>query len=272
LLKKGNEEMLNKTYETLKYEVKNRVITICLNRPLVHNAFNDTMLAELADILAAVDRSDGIRVVIFTGEGKSFSAGADLNWMKKMIDYTYEENLKDALLISDVFHKIYTLTKPVIAAVNGAAIGGGMGFVGAADIVIASENARFSLSEVRIGVVPACISPYLIKRVGEGVLKELFITGMRFDADKALDIKLINYKVGPEKLLEFAMEKAHELCLCGPNAIAVCKQLFVDVPGMDLKTAYNHTADVIARMRIAAEAQEGMKAFLEKRAPAWQEK
>ena len=264
--------MMNKTYETLKYEIKNRVIVIWLNRPPVHNAFNDTMLAELADILEVVDRSDDIRVVIFTGEGKSFSAGADLNWMKKMIDYTYEENLKDAVMISDVFHKIYTLTKPVIVAVNGATIGGGMGFVGAADIVIASENARFSLSEVRIGVVPACISPYLVKRVGEGVLKELFITGMRFDADKALDIKLINYKVGPEKLLEFAMEKAEELCLCGPHAIAVCKQLFVEVPGMDLMTAYNHTADVIARMRISAEAQEGMKAFLEKRAPAWQEK
>jgi methylglutaconyl-CoA hydratase len=111
-----------------------------------------------------------------------------------------------------------------------------------------------------------------VKRVGEGVLKELFISGMRFDADKALDIKLINYKVGPEKLLEFAMEKAMELCLCGPHAMAVCKQLFAEVPRMDLKTAYHYTADVIARMRISAEAQEGMRAFLEKRAPAWQEK
>lgn len=265
------EKMMNKTYETLKYEIENRVITIWLNRPQVHNAFNDTMLAELVDILEIVDRSDDIRVVIFTGEGKSFSAGADLHWMQKMIDYTYEENLKDALMISDVFHKIYTLTKPVIAAVNGAAIGGGMGFVGASDIVMASEKARFSLSEVRIGVVPACISPYLLKRVGEGVLKELFITGMRFDADKALDIKLINYKVGHEKLLELAREKAGELCLCGPQAIAVCKQLFAEVPGMDLMTAYQRTAEVIARMRISAEAQEGMKAFLEKRSPVWQE-
>jgi methylglutaconyl-CoA hydratase len=210
--------------------------------------------------------------VIFTGEGKSFSAGADLNWMKAMIDYTYEENLEDSLMISKVFHKIYTLKKPVISAINGAAIGGGMGFVGASDIVVASEKAKFSLSEVRIGVVPACISPYLIKKVGEGVLKELFISGMRFDADKALDIKLINYKVEHENLLEFALEKAEQLCLCGPEAIGVCKQLFVEVPEMGLKEAYDHTAEVIARLRISDEAQEGMKAFLEKRTPGWQKK
>ncbi len=261
---------MNKAYETLKYEITDGIITIWLNRPGVHNAFNGTMLTELVDILDEVHESEDIRVVIFTGEGKSFSAGADLNWMKKMVDYTYEENLEDSLWISKVFYKIYTLSKPVIAAVNGAAIGGGMGFVGASDIVIASERAKLSLSEVRIGVVPACISPYLIKKVGEGALKELFISGMRFDADKALDIKLINYKVEHGKLLEFAMEKAKQLCQCGPKAIAVCKQLFVDVPEMSMKAAYDHTAEVIARLRISDEAQEGMKAFLEKRTPRWQ--
>ena len=261
---------MSKMYETLEYEIKDNIITIRLNRPEVHNAFNDVMLAELVDILESVDGTDDIRVVIFTGEGKSFSAGADLNWMRKMIDYTYEENLAGSIMISKVFHKIYTLKKPVIAAINGAAIGGGMGFVGASDIVIGSDRAKFSLSEVRIGVVPACISPYLIKKVGEGVLKELFITGMRFDADKALDIKLINYKVEHEKLMEFALEKAKELLLCGPNAIAVCKQLFLKVPEMDLQAAYDYTAEVIARQRISDEAQEGMKAFLEKRAPGWQ--
>lgn len=262
---------MNKVYQTLKYEIKEKIITIWLNRPELHNAFNSLMLSELVDILETIDVSENIRVVIFTGEGKSFSAGADLNWMKAMVNYSYEENLEDALWIARVFHKIYTLRKPVIAAINGATIGGGMGFVGAADIVVASDLAKFSLSEVRIGVVPACISPYLMKKVGEGVLKELFITGMRFGAEKALDIKLINYRVEPEKLLDFVFEKARELCLCGPEAIAVCKQLFVDVPGMGLAQAYQHTAEVIARMRISAEAQEGMKAFLEKRPPRWQE-
>jgi methylglutaconyl-CoA hydratase len=262
---------MNKTYGTLKYEIKDRIITIWLNRPEVHSAFNDKMLSELVDILDTANNDDNIRVVIFTGEGKSFSAGADLNWMKKMVDYTYEENLEDSLMISKVFHKIYTLKKPVISAINGAAIGGGMGFVGASDIVIASEKAKLSLSEVRIGVVPACISPYLIKKVGEGVLKELFITGMRFDADKALSINLINYKVDHEKLLDFAMEKAKQICECGPAAVAMCKQLFVEVPEMDLGKAYHHTAEMIARLRISEEAQEGMKAFLEKRPPKWKD-
>lgn len=260
---------MHKTYETLKYEVKDRIITIWLNRPQVHNAFNDTMLTELVDILKSVDESGDIRVVIFTGEGKSFSAGADLNWMKKMVDYTYEENIKDSALIAEVFYKIYNLNKPVIAAINGATIGGGMGFVGASDVVIASDKAKFSLSEVRIGMVPACISPYLIKRVGEGVLKELFISGMRFDSDWALRIHLINYKVEHEKLLDTAREKAKELCRCGPNAIAVCKQLFAKVPEMELRAAYDHTTEVVARLRISDEAQEGMKAFLEKRQPKW---
>ncbi len=260
---------MNKSFQTLKYKIENSIITIWLNRPEKHNAFNDQMLAELCDILDEIDGAPGIRVVIFTGEGKSFSAGADLNWMKKMVDYSYEENLQDSLMISKVFYKIYNLKQPVISAINGAAIGGGMGFVGASDIVIGSDRAKYSLSEVRIGVVPACISPYLIKKVGEGVLKELFLTGMRFDSDKALDIKLINYKVPHDQLLNAAVEKARELCLCGPNAVAMCKQLFIDVPGMDLKTAYDHTAEMIAKLRISDEAQEGMKAFLEKRKPSW---
>jgi len=258
-----------KQYTTLKHELKNRILTISLNRPEVHNAFNSTMLTELVDILDWIINSEEVRVVIFTGEGKSFSAGADLNWMKKMVDYTYEENLKDSEMISKVFYKIYTCPKPVIAAINGAAIGGGMGFVGASDIVIASEKAKFSLSEVRIGVVPACISPYLFKKVGEGALKELFISGQRFDHEKALKINLINYVVEHEKLLDFALEKAKELLVCGPKAIAMCKKLFLNVPEMDLLTAYDHTADVIAKMRISEEAQEGMKAFLEKRKPDW---
>ncbi len=263
---------MKQNYETLRYEIEERICTIWLNRPEVHNAFNYTMLADLVDILAAVDQSDEIRVVIFTGAGKSFSAGADLKWMQEIVDYTYEENLKDSDMIARVFYMIYTLKKPVIAAINGAAMGGGMGFVGASDIVIASEEARFSLSEVRIGVVPACISPYLIKKVGEGALRELFISGMRFTPEKALNMNLINYVVPLQDLLEFSRQKAKELLACGPTAIAVCKQLFREVPEMDLKSAYDYTVAVIARQRTSAEAQEGMKAFLEKRPPSWHPK
>ena len=261
---------MDKTYLTLKYKINEGIIIIWLNRPEVHNAFNDLMLSELVDILENINKSADIRVVIFTGEGKSFSAGADLKWMRKMRDYTYEENLQDSLMISKVFYRIYTLDKPVISAINGAAIGGGMGFVGASDIVIGSSKALFSLSEVRIGVVPACISPYLIKKAGEGILKELFISGMRFDVDKALAANLVNYKVEPESLLDFALAKAGDLCSCGPRAIAMCKQLFLKVSGMDLEEAYQYTAELIAGLRISEEAQEGMQAFLEKRKPKWQ--
>ena len=137
---------MEKKYETLTYEIKEHIITIRLNRPHVHNAFNKTMLNELVDILHEIDKSEKIRVVIFTGEGKSFSAGADLKWMKEVINYNYEENLKDSEMISKVFYTIYTLTKPVISAINGATIGGGMGFVGASDIVISSDKAIFSRS------------------------------------------------------------------------------------------------------------------------------
>lgn len=261
---------MRNNYQTLKHELKNHILTIWLNRPDVHNAFNKTMLNELVDILGWIKNSDEVRVVIFSGEGKSFSAGADLNWMREIINCTYEENLQDSEMISKIFYLIYTCPKPVITAINGAAIGGGMGFVGASDIVIASDQARFSLSEVRIGMVPSCISPYLFKKVGEGVLKELFILGQRFDAAKALRINLINYVVEPERLLEFAQEKAKELLVCGPNAISICKKLFHEVSEMDLLTAYNYTAELIAKMRISDEAQEGMKAFLEKRKPNWQ--
>jgi len=261
--------MLKNNYKTIKPEIRGPIIIVWLNRPQVHNAFNKTMLEELADILQAIDKSEDIRVVIFSGMGKSFSAGADLKWMKQIINFTYEENLKDSLMISKLFYLIYTLRKPVISAINGATIGGGMGFVGASDIVIASSEALFSLSEVRIGMVPACISPYLIKKVSEGVLKELFISGQRFTPEKALEVKLINYIVEPDKLLEFALSKAEELLLCGPKAIAVCKKLFYNVPDMDLTRAYDYTADVIAKQRVSDEAQEGMKAFLEKRKPKW---
>ncbi|MCK4763252.1 MAG: enoyl-CoA hydratase/isomerase family protein [Candidatus Aminicenantes bacterium] len=264
--------MIKENYETLKYEIKNRIITIWLNRPRVHNAFNITLLTDLVDILGAVDKDEDLRVVIFTGAGKSFSAGADLKWMSEIVDCSYDENLRDSEMIARVFYKIYTLSKPVIAAINGGTFGGGMGFVGASDIVVASDKALFSLSEVRIGVVPACISPYLIKKVGEGSLKELFISGIRFSPEKALEIKLINYVVPHDQLLEFANEKAEGLLLCGPYAIAKCKELFLKVGDMNLKEAYNYTVDLIARQRIAEEAQEGMKAFLEKRKPSWHPK
>lgn len=262
---------MNSTYETLLVENIRNTLLIKLNRPQVHNAFNTVMLAELIGLLKEIDQNDTIRAIIITGMGKSFCAGADLNWLKAVINYSYQENLAESETISELFYTIYTLSKPVIAAINGAAVGGGMGFVGAADYVIASEHARFSLSEVRIGVVPACISPYLLKKAPEGALKDLFISGKRFDAKTAQTAHLINEEVVHDQLLEKALEKADSYKICGPQAIKMCKQLFHIVPQMELKEAYHATADLIAKMRISPEAQEGMKAFLEKRNPSWHE-
>jgi methylglutaconyl-CoA hydratase len=260
-----------KKFETISYSFKNRVASVTLNRPEVHNAFNEVMIAELIEIFKQVSTDDSIRVVVLTGNGKSFSAGADLNWMKKMINYSYEENMDDSLKLAELFHLMYSCPKPVIARVNGAAIGGGTGLVAVCDIAIAAENAKFSLSEVKLGLVPACISPYVIRKVGEGRCREFFLTGERLIAKRAMELGLVNQVVPSEELDQAVQEKANQLISSGPKAIAMCKELLKNVPGMDFDKAKTYTADMIARMRIGDEGQEGMNAFLEKRKPKWTE-
>jgi methylglutaconyl-CoA hydratase len=258
-------------FETITYSFKEKVATITLNRPEVHNAFNEVMIAELTEIFEEIPKDDQVRVVVLTGEGKSFSAGADLNWMKKMINYSYEQNLDDSLKLAELFYLMYSLPKPIIARVNGAAIGGGTGLVAVCDIAIASENAKFSLSEVKLGLVPACISPYVIRKVGEGRCREFFLTGERLTARRALEAGLVNLVAPLERLDQAVQEKAAQLISSGPNALAMCKELLKNVPGMDFEKAKTYTADMIARMRIGDEGQEGMNAFLEKRKPKWTE-
>jgi methylglutaconyl-CoA hydratase len=258
-----------KGYDTLTCTESDRATVVTLNRPEVHNAFNETMLAELVDLLEKLDSATDVRVVVFTGAGKSFSAGADLTWMGRTIDYTREENLKDARMIARVFRMIDTLQKPVIAAINGAVIGGGMGFVVAADLVIASDRAEFGLPEVRLGIVPACISPYLLHKAGGSAIKELFLTGARFTAERALRLGLANEVVFHERLMDRVMERARELALGGPEAIAVCKRLLRELPETGLERIDSYTAEMLADVRVSAEGQEGMRAFLEKRAPRW---
>lgn len=256
-------------YKTIVYLVEEQVARVALNRPKIHNAFNDTMLQELIGLFKKISKDRSIRVVVITGNGKSFCAGADINWMKKMINYSYEENIKDSNKIADCMYALYTLPQPTIARVNGAAIGGGMGFVGTCDIVIAADIAKFSLSEVKIGLVPACISPYIIRKVGEGGCREFFITGERLTAEKALKVGLVNRVVPIEKLDEAVDEVVDRLVSSGPNAIAASKELLQKVPQMSLDEARKFTVEVIARLRISDEGQEGMNAFLEKRKPKW---
>lgn len=256
-------------FETILVAREERVVRISLNRPEVHNAFNSIMVRELITAFEETKKDGAVRVVVLTGVGESFCAGADLNWMREIIRYSFEQNLKESLEVAELMHLIYTLPKPTIARVNGAAIGGGNGLFSACDIVIASERAKFGLSEVKIGLVPAAISPYVIRRIGESAAHELFLTGERFDARRAAEIGLVNKAVPHEALDEKVDEVIRLLLSSGPEAIASCKELLHKVPAMSLEEAKRYTADMIARLRVSQEGQEGMAAFLEKRKPKW---
>jgi len=265
--------MFRDNYSTILCQVEGPVVRVVLNRPDVHNAFNGEMVTELLEAFSILHRasyeSADIRVVVFTGAGKSFCAGADLNWMKRVKDYTFEENLKESLDISELMYSIYSLPLPTIARVNGAAVGGGMGFVASCDIAIASSEARFSLSEVKLGLVPACISPYVIRKAGEGACREFMLTGERLTAEKAMRLGLVNEVVEPSELDNAVSSLVERLISSGPRAIAICKELLRTVPGMSFDEVKKMTAEAIARLRVSEEGQEGMKAFLEKRGPRW---
>lgn len=264
---------MTESYTTIKTERTDEIFRVTMSRPEVHNAFNEHLIADLShcyrEIARQTDGPDPLRVVVFTGEGKSFSAGADLNWMRKMVDYTFEENMEDSMALAELMHLIYTCPVPTIARVNGAAIGGGVGLLSACDFVVASDRATFSLSEVKLGIVPACIAPYVIGRVGQRAAREFFLTGERFNAKKALEIGLVNRVAPHDELDEAIGELAERLITSGPQALKMAKDLIREVPGMSPDTYKKYTAEMIARLRISDEGQEGMRAFFEKRKPAW---
>jgi methylglutaconyl-CoA hydratase len=261
--------MLKDKLQTILYDIENKIARVTFNRPEVHNAFNDIMIKELSMVFDDIARNPDVRVVVVTGKGKSFCAGADLNWMRRVKDYSYEDNLKESLELADMLYKIYASPKPTIARVNGTAIGGGTGLVAVCDIAIAAERAKFSFSEVKLGLIPACISPYVIKKCGEGKCREFFLTGERLTADKACNAGLINAVVELEGIDTFIDELVGKLVSSGPEAIKSCKELLRKVSEMSIHEAKNYTAEIIAQLRISAEGQEGMVAFLEKRKPQW---
>jgi methylglutaconyl-CoA hydratase len=256
-------------FETVEVKLKNMVAWVALNRPDVRNAFNEVMIEDLIKVLDQVEKDDSIRVLVLTGNGKAFCAGADLNWMKKMKNFTVEENYQDALRLAELMFKLYNFPKPTIARVNGASIGGSNGLIAACDIAIASHRAEFSLSEVKIGLVPACIGPYLLKKAGEGACRELFLSGERISAEKARALGLVNDVVTHVNLTKRVEEKISNLLTSGPHALAVSKELLGKISFMPLEEAKDYTARVIAELRAGDEAQEGMTAFLEKRRPGW---
>lgn len=257
------------SYTTIRTEVADQVATITLTRPEVKNAFNDVMLDELFDAYGKFEADPSVRVVVLTGEGNSFCAGADLNYMKNTINYTFEENVADGMKISDVMERIHRLTKPTLGRVNGYAIGGGAGLMAANDIVIAADTAVVSLSEVKIGLIPACISPYVVMRAGPAACREFFLSGERMSADKAFRLGLVNAVCKLDELDECVADFTRRLISSGPEALRVCKDLLDNVYGMPLAEAKGYTAKVIAEVRVSDEGQEGMSAFLEKRKPAW---
>ena len=259
------------TYETITFDASGPAIWVTLNRDDVRNAFNGQMLADLLDVFETAPKVPGGRVVVLTGVGSAFCAGADLNWMRAVRDFTYEQNLEESNQVSAVMRAIYDCPLPTIARVNGPAIGGGAGLVACCDLAVAGEAARFSLSEVKLGLIPSCISPYVIRKIGEGNARELFLTGERISAEKARAIGLVN-EVAKEGELDVVVAKwVNQLVTSGPVAIAKCKELIRRVPQMDLDEAGPYTAEMIAKMRTSEEGQEGMAAFLEKRKPKWAE-
>ena len=256
-------------YETIKTEIKNNIATLTLNRPEVRNAFNEELIAEMLDALEELAEREDIRVLIVAAEGKTFCAGADFHWMGKMTEADFVENFADSLKLADMLAALYRFPRPTIARVQGSAFGGGVGVAACCDIIVTSDTSQFSFSEVRIGLVPACISPFVIRRIGEGRAREYFLTGERMTAQRAYEIGYVN-KVVPEAELDTAVDEyVRRFLAAGPQSLNVCKNMLEDVTLMPLADARNHTARIIANLRISEEGLEGMNAFLKKRKPNW---
>src|SRR3989440_5382079 len=257
------------THITVDRSFQDKVATITMRRPEMHNAFNTQLITDLQAAFTDLSSDERLHAVVLTGDGPSFSAGADINMMKDSVTSTQEENLSDALRLADLFDTINTFPCPVVARVNGTAMGGGLGLVSVCDIVIAAEGARLAFSEVKLGIAPAVISPYVIRKIGETHARALFVTGERFSAARAREIGLVHV-VAPLEELDAAVGKIlSELVSSAPQAVRACKALALNVGRMDHDTARRYTAETIARLRVSAEGQEGLQAFLEKRQPNW---
>ncbi len=257
------------SHGSVGYTQEGVVGRVALNRPEVRNAFNDEMLEDLLEVFASVRDDRTIRVVVLTGEGMTFCAGADVHWMKRVVDYSYERNYEDSLNLARMLREVYTCPKPVVGRINGAAIGGGTGLVAVCDIAVAADDAVFAFTETRLGLSPATIAPYLLKRMGERNLREYFLTGERFTATRAAAMGLVNTVV-PAKELDSAVDERIGMILAGgPEALAASKDLLREISERSLEENGPFTAGVIAKLRISEEGQEGMNAFLQKRKPRW---
>jgi methylglutaconyl-CoA hydratase len=256
-------------YEHLSRTDDGSVATVTLGRPEARNALNAALIGEVTRCFEELAEDESVRVVVLTGEGPTFCAGADVGYMRDTASFSYEENLEDARRLADMFLAVDDLPKPVVARVRGAAIGGGAGLVAAADLAVAEEEARFAFSEVRLGIAPATIAPFVVRKIGFSRARALFLTGERFGADLAREIGLV-HEVVPEGELDAAVERvAAQLLQGGPAAQAAIKEALRQVEATEPMEALGIMTQLIAELRIGEEGQEGLGAFLEKREPFW---
>lgn len=257
-------------FEALEVEIRERVATVWMNRPRAHNAFDETLIGELTRAFVRLGDDEAVRVVVLAGRGKSFSAGADLDWMRRAAGYNAEANRRDARALAAMYRTIHGLPKPTVARVHGAALGGGTGLAGACDIALASSEASFGTTEVKLGIIPAVISPYVIEAMGPRRARRYFLTGERFGAEEALRAGLVHAVYAPDALDDAVRQLAQALCANGPGALAAAKVLVRQVAGRPLDEALvADTVERIAAIRATPEAKEGINAFLEKRKPRW---
>jgi methylglutaconyl-CoA hydratase len=256
-------------YRFLQVQREGPVERLVLNRPDVRNAFNDEMIAELAAWAAGAREDSTLRVVVMSGAGATFCAGADLTWMSSMVAYSLEDNVRDATVASEMFDALNRLPVPLIGRVHGAALGGGCGLVAVCDVVVADEKALFGFTETKLGILPAIIAPFALAKIGVSAARELFLTGMRFSAARAREIGLVHAIASAEWLDARVEDYVREVLTAGPTAIARAKDLIQQIAGRPPADVRDVTTQTIAKQRVSPEGQDGMRAFLEKRKAGW---
>jgi len=254
----------------LTIQIDSRVARITLNRPEVRNAFDDDLIAQLKSAFEQVGAHEDVRAVVLAAEGPAFCAGADLNWMRRMADYTREQNIADASELAAMLQTIYHCPKPTVARVQGDAFAGGVGLVAACDIAVSADSATFCLSEVKLGLIPATISPYVIRAIGARAAHRYFLTAERFSAAQAHQIGLVHEVVSTQALDETVGSITKALCSAGPHALGACKKLLQEVAARDIDAALvAQTVQGIADIRASEQGREGVQSFLQKRKPSW---
>ena len=264
-----SEAIVAGDYQHLRVERRGIAAYVTLSRPEVHNAFNARLIAELHAAFQTLSADDTLRAVVLAGDGKNFSAGADLNWMRSSLDLSRDDNVADALRMADMFRAIDSCRHPVIGRIQGAALGGGSGLTAVCDIAIAEEGARFGFTEARLGITPAVISPFVLRKIGQTHARALFVTAERFDAQRALAIGLIHQIVPPGGLDDAVTATLRDIGASGPAGVRAGKLLARTVPQLADEEARETTAATIADLRTSPEGQEGIRAFLEKRRATW---